>query len=244
MLITATNAASSVDTLGLNNIGISSVIHITKFTYIQMWSLLNAQNSYLYSQWRIWSLKDVMVRSWYTHSLLTWNTSMQHHFEAAHLTHHDIKRWGHTVSWLWVPCELAEMWSVLTRKSQRSHICELRVWAGHDSTAACSLLAHGVTQIDAILTSQTMNSYSTESPLGHGELTGWVQHMRSQLHHHDNFMLAHTKVTKRPKLVISYLVITLLDNFCDISKYELSKMSQWHFIYYVMVLEAYELMLT
>ena len=59
-------------------------------------------------QWRIWSHNDVIVRSWvYTHRYITWNTSMQHHFQAAHLTHHDINRWGHTLSWLWVLCELA-----------------------------------------------------------------------------------------------------------------------------------------
>ena len=55
---------------------------------------------------------DLTMMSWWDHdtlSYLTWNTSMQHHFETSHLTHHDIKRWGHTVSWWWVPCELAEI---------------------------------------------------------------------------------------------------------------------------------------
>ena len=39
---------------------------------------------------------EIMIYSQLPHT----NTSMQHHFEAAHLTHHNINWWGHTCEFL------------------------------------------------------------------------------------------------------------------------------------------------
>ena len=61
---------------------------------------------------------EIMIYSQRPHM----NTSMQqHHFEAAHLTHHDINWWGHTcefpVSSLWVSWDVADSMGLLVVSS-------------------------------------------------------------------------------------------------------------------------------